>query len=152
MAAPPVVIERSHLHVAPEVLEGKTRDVLVATWEERRWVRRRARTAGGREIALALETGQQLPPGAVIHVGDDWFLEVEAALEPVLAVYPADRAQAIRTAFEVGNLHFTVAIDGERLLVPDDSAMVQLLTRLGVRFERERAVFHPVSAGHRHDH
>jgi urease accessory protein UreE len=58
----------------------------------------------------------------------------------------------VRVAFEVGNRHFTVAIDGDRLLVPDDTAMVQLLTRLGVPWIRDRAVFVPLGAGHRHDH
>ncbi len=32
-------------------------------------------------------------------------------------------------AFEVGNRHFTLALDGPRLLVPDDPAMKVLLTR-----------------------
>jgi len=54
-------------------------------------------------------------------------------------------------AFEVGNRHFTLAIDGERLLVPDDTAMEQLLTRLDVPWRRDHAVFVPVGAGHRHD-
>jgi urease accessory protein len=76
---------------------------------------------------------------------------VEAAPEPVLAVRPRSRDEAIRVAFEVGNRHFTLAVDGERLLVPDDPAMDQLLTRLGVAFERVRSVFVPVGAGHRHD-
>jgi urease accessory protein UreE len=58
----------------------------------------------------------------------------------------------VRVAFEVGNRHFTVAIDGDRLLVPDDIAMEQLLSRLGVPWTRDRAVFAPIGAGHRHDH
>jgi len=139
-------------HVAPAALAGKARDTLVATWEERRWVRRKTRTRGGREIALALPTGSVLQPGHVLYVGDDWYLEVEAAPEPVLVISPRDHHEALRTAFEVGNRHFSLAIDGERLLVPDDSAMVQLLGRLGVRYEKAMAVFTPVGAGHRHEH
>ena len=57
----------------------------------------------------------------------------------------------LRVAFEVGNRHFTLAIDGDRVLVPDDPAMDHLLTRLGVPFERLHAVFVPLGAGHRHD-
>ena len=74
------------------------------------------------------------------------------ARKPVLAVAPRSRAEGLRVAFEVGNRHFTLALDGERLLVPDDPAMEQLLGRLGVAFERTRTVFVPVGAGHRHDH
>jgi len=77
---------------------------------------------------------------------------VEAAAEPVLAVTPRSREEAVRVAFEVGNRHFTLALDGEQLLVPDDPAMDQLLTRLGVAFERVEAVFVPVGMSHRHDH
>ena len=47
----------------------------------------------------------------------------------------------MRIAFDVGNRHFSLALDGDVLLVPDDTAMEQLLTRLGVRWERREAVF-----------
>jgi urease accessory protein UreE len=141
---------------APDVpaseLSGKERDVLVATWEERRWVRRKTVTAGGREIALALPTGRALAPGSVLYVGPDWYLEVEAAIEPVIAIAPRDPLEALRAAFEVGNRHFSIAVDGERLLVPDDTAMETLLTRLGLRWEKTRAVFSPLGTSHRHEH
>jgi urease accessory protein len=150
MAAP--VVTRSHDHPDAAVLRHRERDTLVLTAEERRWGRRRVRTTAGRELVLALPTGSALVPGHVLHVGDDHYVEIEAAAEPVLAVMPASRDEAIRVAFEVGNRHFSVAIDGDRLLVPDDVAMDQLLTRLGVPFTRERAVFAPIGAGHRHEH
>ena len=66
-------------------------------------------------------------------------------------VMPRTREEALRVAFEVGNRHFTLAVDGARLLVPDDPAMERLLTRLGVRFERTRVAFLPLGHGHRHD-
>lgn len=149
MGAP--VVTLSHVHPDAAVLRDRERDTLVLTAEERRWGRRRVTTTAGRELVLALPTGSALVPGHVLHVGDDHYVEIEAAAEPVLAVMPASRDEAIRIAFEVGNRHFTVAIDGDRLLVPDDVAMDQLLTRLGVPFTRERAVFAPIGAGHRHE-
>jgi urease accessory protein UreE len=72
-------------------------------------------------------------------------------MEGVLAVTPRSRDEGLRVAFEVGNRHFAVAVEGERLLVLDDAAMEQLLRRLGVAFERTRAVFVPLGQGHRHD-
>ena len=147
----PVVTE-SHVHVADAELRALERDVLVLGAEERRWGRRRVKTAKGRELALALPTGSLLHPGHVLYVGPDYYVVVEAAVEDVLAVTPRDREEAIRVAFEVGNRHFTIAIDGDRLLVPDDIAMEQLLTRIGVVWTRDRAVFAPIGAGHRHDH
>ena len=92
-----------------------------------------------------------LAPGDVLHVGDDWYVEVVAADEALLAVTPRSRDEGLRVAFEVGNRHFTLAVDGARLLVPDDPAMEQLLCRIGVTFERTRAPFMPVGRGHRHD-
>jgi len=132
-------------------LHGLERDALVLTSEERRWGRRRVKTTAGRELVLALPTGSVLTPGKILYIGTDCYVEIEAATEPVLAITPRSRDEAMRVAFEVGNRHFTLAIDGDRLLVPDDSAMVQLLTRLGVPWKREHSVFVPIGAGHRHD-
>ena len=82
--------------VEAEALLGLERDVLVLTAEERRWGRRRARTAAGRELALALPTGSVLAPGEVLHVDRDWYVVVEAAREAVLAVVPAIRSRGLR--------------------------------------------------------
>ena len=132
-------------------LTGRERDTLVLTAEERRWARRRVMTTGGRTLALALPTGTLLMPGVVLHVAADWFVVVECAAEPCLAVTPASPQEALRVAFEVGNRHVSLALDGERLLVPDDPGMDILLTRMNVRFERVRAMFVPIGRGQRHD-
>ena len=151
MAEPVVVVTHPHVHLHDADLSRLERDALVLTAEERRWGRRRVTTLAGRTLALALPTGSVLTPGDILHVGPGWYVVIEAAREPVLAVTPRSREEALRIAFEVGNRHFTLAIDGERLLVPDDPAMDQLLGRLGVAFERVQSVFVPVGAGHRHD-
>lgn len=147
---PPLLVDQPPRLPDAAELAGKEHDALLATWDERRWVRRKAVTRQGREIALALPTGTVLHPGHVLHVGADWYLDVEAAPEPVYAVFPKDHHEALRVAFEVGNRHFSLAIDRIRLLVPEDTAMEQLLSRLGVRFEKTLAVFTPVGAGQRH--
>ena len=147
-----VVITEPHVHVDASALEGKERDTLCLTWDERRWTRKRIVTTLGREVALALPTGSLLRPGDVVAGEAAWYLEVEGKPEPVLAVTPRDRNEAIRIAFDVGNRHFPVAISGDELLVPDDTAMVQLLTRLGVAWKRAAAVFAPLGAGHSHEH
>ena len=146
------MITDTHVHARESDLARLERDRLVLTAEERRWGRRRVRTEKGRELALALPTGSVLSPGHVLHVGSDWYVIVEAAAEPVLVVTPRSHEEGLRVAFEVGNRHFTIALDGARLLVPDDVAMKQLLDRLGVAWTRERAVFSPIGIGHRHDH
>ena len=150
-SAAPVVVTTPRAGVGATDLGDRVRDAIVLTAEERRWGRRRVTTRGGRALALALPTGSVLSPGAVLHVDADWYVVVEAAPEPVLAVRPRSREDELRVAFEVGNRHFTLAVDGARLLVPDDPAMEQLLRRLDLPFERVRAVFVPLGHGHRHD-
>jgi urease accessory protein len=145
--APVLVITESSVSSDATGLAGKERDTLRLTWEERRWTRKRVVTAAGRMVALALPTGSVLRDGDVLAVEEEWYLVVEARPEPVLAALPRDRAEAIRLAFDVGNRHFSLALDGEVLLVPDDAAMVQLLTRSGVSWERRQAVFDPIAGG-----
>jgi len=145
------VITETHVHVHDAELRGLERDALVLTAEERRWGRRRVKTSFGRELVLALPTGSVLTPGDILYIGAGWYVAIDAAAEPVLAITPRSRDEALRVAFEVGNRHFTLALDGERLLVPDDTAMEQLLTRLDVPWRRDHRVFVPVGAGHRHD-
>jgi urease accessory protein UreE len=146
-----LVIEKLPDGVASGSIGRRERDTIVMTFEERRWLRRRTTTTAGRAIALALPTGCRLDPGAILAVEPSWYLQVEAAEEAVLAVYPLDRNTAIRVAFEVGNHHFPLALDGVSLLVPDDTAMTQLLSRLSVKWEPRRAVFDPIGRGHSHE-
>ena len=142
-----VIVTAPRVDADPELLRGQERDTVCLTWEERRWARRRLTTTKGREIALALPTGSVLRAGDVISVSAEWYLAVEARPEPVLVLAPSDRAEAVRIAFEVGNRHFPLAVDGDLLLVPDDSAMTQLASRTGVRWERATRVFEPGSLG-----
>jgi urease accessory protein len=148
-----IVIEQLAPAPEPGLLAGLECDRLQLSWEERRWTRRRVRTAAGREVALALPTGTMLEPGAILLVERDWYLEVEALPEPLIAIQPGSWPAAIRAAFEIGNRHFPLAIDGETMLVPDDPAMEQLAIRLGGRWERRSAVFRPlVTSPARHSH
>lgn len=139
-----LLITTPRLHVTAKSLEGKDRDTLRLTWHGRRWTRKRVRTSAGREVALALPTGSVLRPGDIVLVDSDWYLAIEASPEAVLAVSPRSPSEAIRIAFEVGNRHFPLAIDGDLLLVPDDTAMAQLLGRLGANWQRRQAVFDPL--------
>jgi urease accessory protein len=147
-----VVITEPSMHVAPAMLEGRQRDTLCLTWEERRWARKRVVTTAGREVGLALATGSLLRPGDIIAVEADWYLEIEGKPEPVLAVTPRSRDEGIRIAFDVGNRHFPLGMDGDDLLVPDDTAMEQLLTRLGVVWQRRAAVFAPLGGAYPQEH
>ena len=147
-----LIIDRLISPVSAEILRAKEDDKLVLTWEQRRWVRGRFTTDKGRKIGLALPTGTTLAPDAILWVEQDWYLRVEAATESVLEILPADRAEAVKIAFEVGNRHFPLAMQENKLLVPDDKAMVRLMDRLGAPYEKRQTVFNPIgiTLGHQH--
>jgi urease accessory protein len=147
-----LIIDRLISPVRAEILRAKEDDKLVLTWEQRRWVRGRFTTDKGRKIGLALPTGTTLAPDAILWVEQDWYLRVEAATESVLEILPADRAEAVKIAFEVGNRHFPLAMQENKLLVPDDKAMVRLMDRLGAPYERRQAVFNPIGITQGHQH
>ncbi len=148
---PAVVVDRLPTHVGRAELDGKKIDRLLLTWQQRRWRRGRFTTEKGREIGIALPTGVQIEPGQVMWIGAEWYLTMGAASEPLLSIHAADRQQEIRIAFEIGNLHFPLAVAGETLLVPDDSAMTQLLGRIGVRWEKCSGAFQPIGKGSPHE-
>lgn len=141
------LITEAPVPVDAAAVAGKARDTLRLTWEERRWTRKRAVTTAGREVALALPTGTVLEPGDVLAVEEGWYLAVEARPEPVLVLFPESYEAAVRIAFDVGNRHFSMGAHGDTLVVPDDTAMEDLVTRLGVRWERREAVYSPLHGG-----
>jgi urease accessory protein len=147
-----LIIDRVAGAATPEALLGKQEDKLVFTWEERRWMRGRFTTTRGRKIGIALPTGTNPAPGSILYIGPDWYLRIEAAEEAILEISPADTAEAVKIAFEVGNRHYPIAFDAGKILVPDDKAMMQLMERLGVRCEKRQAIFDPIGNAHQHQH
>jgi urease accessory protein len=147
-----LIIEQLVGDLTPTEVGAREEDTIALTWEQRRWLRGKITTKNGREIALALPTGTTVADGEILSVQPEWYLRVQAAPEAVLAVRPRNSLEAVRVAFEIGNRHFSLALDGETLLVPDDIAMTQLFDRLDVPWERRTAVFSPFSRGHRHEH
>jgi urease accessory protein len=139
-----LIIDRLISSVNLDDLQAKEEDKLVLAWERRRWMRGRFTTVKGRKVGIALPTGTILVPGVILWIGADWYLKMEAAEEAVLEVSPADNEHAVRIAFEVGNLHFPLALRENKLLVQDDRAMIRLMDRLGARWERKQAVFDPI--------
>jgi urease accessory protein len=150
-ARPAIVVDVLPENVNAADLEGKENDRLLLSWEQRRWMRGRFTTERGREIGVALPTGVQIEPGRILWVAREWYLTMAATIEPLIAIRPDNQEDAIRIAFEIGNLHFPLALAGEDLLVPDDSAMAQLLSRIGAKWERRRLAFQPIGKGSPHE-
>jgi len=152
MWGPSLIIDRQESQSNLDGLRAKEEDKLILTWEERRWVRGRFTTAKGRKVGIALPTGTVLEPGAILFVGEGWYLRLEAAVEPVLEIVPSRCDEALRIAFEVGNRHFPMALEEGKILVPDDKAMVRLMERLGASWERRQAIFNPIANTQPHQH
>jgi len=133
-------------------LHAKEEDKLILTWEQRRWMRGRFTTERGRKIAIALPTGTTPTPGAILYVGADWYLKIEAAVESLLEIIPSDCNEAVKIAFEVGNRHFPLALDANKILIPDDKAMIRLMERLGAHWQRRQAIFDPIGNTQLHQH
>jgi urease accessory protein UreE len=87
-----------------------------------------------------------------LYVGADWYLKIEAAPEAVLEISFENSTEAVKIAFEVGNLHFPLALAQGKILVPDDKAMVRLMERLGAHCERRQAIFDPIGNTQSHQH
>jgi urease accessory protein len=147
-----LVIDRLHDSANEDELRAKEEDKLVLSWEQRRWMRGRFTTERGRKIGIALPTGTTLAHGTILHVDANWYLRMEAAVEPVLEIFPMDYADAVKIAFEVGNRHFPLALAGKTILVPDDRAMVRLMERLGAQWTRRQAIFDPIGNTQPHQH
>lgn len=146
-----LIIDRLH-PAGQDFLRDKEEDKLVLPWEQRRWMRGRFTTERGRQIAIALPTGTIPAPGTILHVGADWYLKMEGAIESVLEIVPSDYEAAVKIAFEIGNRHFPLALETGKILVPDDKVMIRLMERLGVPWERRQAVFNPIGNTPLHQH
>lgn len=147
-----LIIDRLHSAENQEDLPAKEEDKLILTWEQRRWLRGRFTTKQGRKIGLALPTGTVLAPGSILYIEADWYLKIEAAREAVLVITPSDFNEAVKISFEVGNRHFPLALEENKILVPEDKAMVRLMERLGAHWERRQAIFDPIGSTQLHQH
>jgi urease accessory protein len=147
-----LIIDRLPPSAIQDELRAKEEDELILTWEQRRWMRGRFTTVQGRKIGVALPTGTTLAHGAILYVGVDWYLKIEAAIESVLEILPSDYGEAVKIAFEVGNRHFPLALEESKILVPDDKVMVRLMERLGAPWERRQAIFNPIGNTQLHQH
>jgi urease accessory protein len=147
-----LIIDRLSPSANQDDLRAKEEDKLVLTWDQRRWMRGRFTTLRGRKIGIALPTGTTLVPGSILYVEAEWYLKIEAAIELVLEIFPSDYHEAVKIAFEVGNRHFPLALEGKNILVPDDKAMIRLMERLGAPWERRQAIFDPIGKTQLHQH
>lgn len=125
-------------------------DVDRRTLAKRRW---RGTAGDGMEFGFDLHHG--LAVGSVVHRADGKCYVIAQAPEEVLEIEPpTDPQQAVALAWQIGNLHFPLQVDGGRIRTADDPALRQMFDRAGIVYESVHAVFEPLAAvtGHGHHH
>ncbi|KMM16677.1 urease accessory protein UreE, partial [Synechococcus sp. GFB01] len=133
---------------------------LPLTADQRTSLRGHRRSACGRDLVLQLPRGAALEPGDLLlpesGCGEP-AVRVEAAPEAVLRVRSADPLGLLQAAYHLGNRHVAMEIHADRLILPDDSVLADLLRRRGLEVERLQAPFRPEPGAyegqfHRHGH
>lgn len=134
----------------PLVAENKKRIALVVgrtTLAKRRW---RGVAEDGREFGFDLK--HPLTDGAAFFETEPACYTIAQKPEAVLELQITDCGlrKATEIAWKIGNLHFQIELDDEKIRVAYDSALRQLFEREGLIFVACEAVFHPMTGGHHH--
>lgn len=128
------------------------RDEVVLDWEERRKSRQRTTTRRGRAIAIALPTGTVIRDGDILYAGETFYIIVEAKEEDLMVISPKSINEAARIAFELGNRHLPVSIQGDAIMTPCSRDTESAMEGLGVPYERKTGIFEPVRRAGHHVH
>jgi urease accessory protein len=129
---------------------GKKLVVLKAdrfTLAKRRW---RGLAEDGADFGFDLE--HPLKHGNIFFHGDDSDYRIEQTPEQVLRIPILSGTQSARIAWQIGNLHFPIAISDHYILAEDDLAVRQMLTREKILFTETTELFQPLLAVTGHGH
>ena len=92
--------------------------------------RMRAITNKGTECAIVLNRDQQLSDGAVLNINDNGAIVVRLTQQKWLILEAQNNAAALEVGYFIGNLHWKVEFEGERLKVALQGPLQTYLDRL----------------------
>ena len=92
--------------------------------------RMRAITNKGTECAIVLNRDQQLSDGAVLNINDKGAIVVRLTQQKWLILEAQNHAAALEVGYFIGNLHWKVEFEGERLKVALQGPLQTYLDRL----------------------
>ena len=92
--------------------------------------RMRAKTNKGTECAIVLNRDQQLSDGAVLNISDNLAIVVRLAQQKWLLLETQNHAAALEVGYFIGNLHWKVEFEGERIRVALQGPLQTYLDRL----------------------
>jgi urease accessory protein len=119
--------------------------------------RLRAMLSTGEDVAIVLSRGGLMRNGAVLASSDNQQLvRVIAADEELLEVQAADAFGLLRAAYHLGNRHVQLQVLADRLRLPYDYVLAEMVEKMGARASKISAPFDPepgaYSAGGHHSH
>ncbi|PWT85209.1 MAG: urease accessory protein UreE [Acidobacteria bacterium] len=129
---------------------------LVLAFEARKKSRQLVRLDSGEEIGILLPPGTILRDGDVIESEDGSLFKVQAAREELVSVTATDPFQLLRAAYHLGNRHAAVQLQPDRILLPIDPVLKEMLVGLGLTVAIVSEQFTPETGayggGHKHGH
>jgi urease accessory protein len=118
-----------------------------ATLAKRRW---RGVAEDGKEFGFDLD--EALSHDSLFFIDGARHYVIEQEPEEVLEIPVTTLEQATRVAWSLGNLLFGVQVLADAVRVTEDPAVLQLLFREGIAYQRVACVFLPLSSGTHHHH
>ena len=129
---------------------------LVLPFDSRRKSRQLVRLETGEEAGLMLPPGTVLSDGDIIESEDGSQLRIQAAKEDLMLVTASDPFLLLRAGYHLGNRHVSIELQPDRILLPVDPVLQEMLTRLGVTVSLVTDKFTPETGayggGHKHGH
>jgi urease accessory protein len=118
--------------------------------------RRRIRLTAddGTVFLLDLQEATVLRHGDGLKLDGGGYIEVRAAVEPLVEVRAISSQLLARLAWHLGNRHLPAAIHADRILIRDDHVIVDMLKGLGAEVKAVEAPFDPEGGAygqHNHD-
>jgi urease accessory protein len=139
-------------------------DTVLLDFTQRSSVHGAVTSASGRTIDLDLSGGVRLRTDDLLVLEDGAFVEVVAAVEPLLEARAADLAALARIAWHLGDRHIQAELLTNRIRARREPEVEKLLAALGAKVAMIEAPFEPEGGayapqthdhhdhGHRHDH
>lgn len=144
------------LTVADQVALAADTPRLVLPFDSRRKSRQLVKLERGEEVGLLLPPGTVLCDGDVIESEDGSKLKIQAAKEELMMVTASDPFLLLRAGYHLGNRHASIELRPDRILLPVDPVLKEMLIGLGVTVSLVTEKFTPETGayggGHKHGH
>jgi urease accessory protein len=129
---------------------------LVLAFDARKKSRQLVKLDSGEEIGILLPPGSILRDGDVIESEDGSLFKIQSAKEELMSVTAPDSFQLLRAAYHLGNRHAAIQLQPDRILLPVDLVLKEMIAGLGLTVTIVSEQFTPETGayggGHKHGH